>query len=148
MSKQMRCQGCRKQGGWGGGGVRPPSQFLSKQLTLSQSGGRLYPSQYYEPSGLSYLATALGAVRIRRQKNDVAIFSLSLLLQCTVCRFIFCVISSLVTRIITYQECQKGMIGGITEIIYYRYFFTCCTYQEKMAPFKNSNSFWLSYFRP
>ena len=35
--------------------------------------------------------------------------------QCAV--FIFCVISSLVTRIITYQECQKGMKGGITEIV-------------------------------
>ena len=30
------------------GGIQPP-QFLAKQLSLSQPGGRLYPLQYYEP---------------------------------------------------------------------------------------------------
>ena len=33
---------------WGSEGVLA-LQFLAKQLTLTQPGGRLYPPQYYEP---------------------------------------------------------------------------------------------------
>ena len=61
-------------------------QFWAKQLTLSQPGGHHSTTN---PPGFSDLATAQCAVRIRRQKNDVAIFSLSLLLQCTVSPFYF-----------------------------------------------------------
>ena len=84
MSKQMRCQGCRKRGGRGFSPL--PSSFWAKQLTLSQPGGHHSTTN---PPGFSDLATAQCAVRIRRQKNDVAIFSLSLLLQCTVSPFYF-----------------------------------------------------------
>ena len=41
-------QGCHKGGG-GLGGLKPP-QFLADQLTLSQPGGHILPTQYYEPS--------------------------------------------------------------------------------------------------
>ena len=41
----FKAQGRRKRGV---GGLQPP-QFLAEQFTLSQPGGRLYPTQYYEP---------------------------------------------------------------------------------------------------
>ena len=36
------------RGGGGEGGLKPP-QFLADQLTLSQPGGHILPTQYYEP---------------------------------------------------------------------------------------------------
>ena len=57
-------QGCFKQGE-GEAKAKPPGCF-SGQLTLSQPGGRLCPSQYYKPpptpSGFSDLTTALSHV--------------------------------------------------------------------------------------
>ena len=43
---------------WGPGEARAP-HFLSDQLTLSQPGGHIIPTQYYVPPRFSDLATAL-----------------------------------------------------------------------------------------
>ena len=43
---------------WGAGGPVPP-HFLADQLTLSQPGGHIIPTQYYVPPGFSDVATAL-----------------------------------------------------------------------------------------
>ena len=86
MSKQMRCS--TSDAGTGGQGGHWLPQYLPDPLTLFQPReGRLSPLLVFSPP--NFFTFRHHWVRIRRQKNDVAIFSLSLLLQCTVSPFYF-----------------------------------------------------------
>ena len=95
MSKQMRCSTSDAGTGGGARGLLAPPIFARSVKPIPTEGGQIIPIYILVLAPPNFFTFRHHWVRIRRQKNDVAIFSLSLLLQCTVSPFyFFCVVSS------------------------------------------------------
>ena len=65
----------------GGPGGHVPPHFLSDQLTLSQPGGHIIPTQYYVPPRFSNLATALNYVIVKITVAHLIFFLLLIINQ-------------------------------------------------------------------